>query len=355
MWMLRRFLAAKPIRNALVTSAAFFFLAGRPAGAADITAPPEVEPTSYTYVNLEGGYIDLDGEPVQAYLQGSTPVFDESNFLRERSLNISEGYYGRAELGHGWSTGLINGIGVYVQGWEGNKEDVSDTDFAIGLPYKGKSGFVTNVSGSDCASGDPCPFGEGKLDRSLTEVGIRFFHDYGEAMSLDHLTLGIEPFVAFIDEDSKSKIGLALDGLSFITDDRSSKLDADAYGALLALDLNHSILERTALIARIAGGPYYVNADAHTDMLFDQSLQFSDEISSNSWGFRGQLALGLEQMLSDSFSIGVIGRLDYWSDYPTMDWPEFSNLRGDGAKSNSIASDDLLTLSIGARVSLNFR
>ena len=124
---------------------------------------------------------------------------------------------------------------------------------------------------------------------------------------------------------------------------------------MLALDLNHPILERTALIMRVAGGPYYVDADAHTDMVFDTASTFADEISSNTWGLRGQLALGLEQKLTDSFGIGVIGRLDYWSDYPTMDWPEFKNLRGDGARSNSIASEDLLTLSIGARVSLNFR
>ena len=109
------------------------------------------------------------------------------------------------------------------------------------------------------------------------------------------------------------------------------------------------------LIARVAGGPYYLSADADTDMLFDESLQFSDEISSNSWGFRGQLAIGLEQMLTDTFGIGVIGRLDYWSDYPTMDWPEFKNLAGTGAKDNSIATEDFLALSIGARISVAFR
>jgi hypothetical protein len=62
---------------------------------------------------------------------------------------------------------------------------------------------------------------------------------------------------------------------------------------------------------------------------------------------------GLSKRLTDSVGIGVIGRLDYWPDYPTMDWPHFTNEDGDGAKFNSIASDGFLDLSIGARITLN--
>lgn len=343
-------------RRASMLLASLVFLAGNgPAGAADLTAPPEAEPNAYTYFNVEGGYIHFDGEPVQAYLVGSGIDFEDPNLLHERSLDTSEGYYGRVELGHMWGTGFFNGIGGYVQGWDADKEDVSETDLEVGTPYKGKSGFVTNITGASCTVNELCAFGKAQLDRSLIEFGMRAFHDFGEPASLDHVSLGIEPFVAIIDEHTKSRSGFTFEGLFSDNGDRSSDLDAKAFGALVALDLSQSILEHTVLIARIAGGPYHVDADAKTSDLFAQSTFFSDEISSDFWGLRGQAALGLEQMLTDSIGVGVIGRLDYWSDYPTMDWPDFGNPNGVGAKFNAIASEDLLTLSIGARISVTFR
>ena len=328
-------------------AAALFFLAG-PAGAADVVAPPEVEPASYTYFSVEGGYIHLDGEGVQAYLVGSNPDIDAP--LRERTLDISEGLYGRAEFGHGWGAGLVNGVGVYVQGWEGDSEDVSETDIAIGVPYKEPGNF--RQSFAVCANVPPCAAGEGDVDRSLIEVGVRFFHDYGET-GPDRLTIGIEPFVALIDEDTSSTNGFTGGEQFLLHSARSSELDAEAYGALLALDLRHSIMERTALIGRIAGGAYYVDADADARHVVGD-LPDSHHPSENFWGLRGQLAAGIEQMLTEAFSIAVIGRLDYWSDYPTMDWPEFSNFV-EVPDDNSIASEDFLALSIGGRISVNFR
>ena len=65
--------------------------------------------------------------------------------------------------------------------------------------------------------------------------------------------------------------------------------------------------------------------------------------------FRGQLALGLEQALSDSVSVGVIGRLDYWSDFPSIEWP--TNFT-DPNDRNSIENEDFLALSVGLRLSI---
>ena len=254
-----------------------------------------------------------------------------------------------------WGTGFFNGIGAYVQGWDGDKEDVFEIDIGVGTPYKGPSGFGTYITSAICTPGELCSYGDAELDRSLIEIGVRVFHDFGEAGSLDHLSLGIEPFVAIFDENTRSESGFTFEGDFFSNDERSSQLDAKGFGALLALDISHSILERTVLITRIAGGPYHVDADAHTDHFHASSFFLSDEISSDFWGVRGQAAIGLEQMLTDSIGIGVIGRLDYWSDYPTMEWTKFRDVNGTGARNNSIATEDFLALSIGARVSLNFR
>jgi hypothetical protein len=318
------------------------FLAGTgPVKAADITEP---EPIGYTYLNLEGGYVNLDGQDVQAYLHSP------GGTLSERSLDLTDGYYGRVELGHVWDTDmLLNGIGAYVQGWDGDKEDVSDTDINVGLAtqHDGLSGATALGCSID---GQGCAHAEADLDRSLIEVGLRFFHTYGDAQDLDGLSLGVEPFVAFIDEETNSSIGtLSEPDIA----QRSSDMDATAYGALLALDGRHHILERTVLTGRVAAGAYYMDAEADTSFDVPPGFSLNDDVSSDFVGFRGQLAVGLEQLLTDTLSIGVIGRLDYWSDYPSMQWTDL--LTTPNSSDNKIASDDFLALSIGARISVVFQ
>jgi opacity protein-like surface antigen len=336
-------------RHCLAGLAGFFFLAGMtPVRASDVPVAPE--PVSNTYFNVEGGYVNLDGEKVQAFLSGP-----DSDTLSERFLNISDGYYGRVELGHRWDTGIFNGIfngiGAYAQGWGSDKEDTSETDFGAGLAYQHNGNLRVNTLGCS-TDGQPCSTGRADLDRSLIEGGLRFFHDFGGEMSPGDVSLGIEPFVAFIDEDTDSTIGFSSGSFS-PTSTRSSDLNATAFGALLALDARHAILERTVLITRIAAGAYYMDADADTDHTFLPDDSVSDDLSSNFWGFRGQLALGVEQMLTETASIGVIGRLDYWSDFPSMDWTDYTPSKGSGSD-NSIAEDDFLALSIGVRLSLQF-
>jgi hypothetical protein len=188
------------------------------ANAADLVAP---QSTSYTYLNLEGGYVNLHGQNVQAFVLG--PNGDE---LSDRSIDISDGYYGRGELGHVWDGGIVNGIGAYVQGWDGDDRNISETDFSAILAYQHNGNLRYNQLG--CSSdGQPCSRGKAELDRSLIEGGLRFFHDYGDTTSLDGLALGIEPFVAFVDEDTKSKIGFSNEGFS-PNSSRSSDLDATA-------------------------------------------------------------------------------------------------------------------------------
>jgi|GEM_PF-5175394 len=119
------------IRSAFVSLAGFFLADTSPAAAADL---PDFEPISYTYFNLEGGYVHLDGEEVQTFLLG--PAFLEAD--DERFIDISDGFYGRAELGRIWNTGIFDGVAVHVQGWEGDDEDISETDFGAALAYKHK-------------------------------------------------------------------------------------------------------------------------------------------------------------------------------------------------------------------------
>jgi hypothetical protein len=339
--------AAVAVRSGL---AGLFFLAGiGAAGAADISAPP----LSYTYFSVEGGYIYLDGEDVQAFFD--SPEFGDVP-VKERSIDISDGFHGRAELGHVWDTGIVNGIGAYVQGWEGEDEDISEDTVTVAQAYKhGNNDGIFDFTSCNRDGLRPCARGVGDLDRSLIEAGLRFIHAGGDAPDLGGITLGLEPFVAFVKEDASSTTGSTFDGPFEPSSIRSSDLDATAYGALFALDGRHHVLERTVLTARVAAGAYYMDAGADTSFVGGRSAD--DGLSSDFFGFRGQLALGLEQMLTEAFSIGVIGRLDYWSDYPSInwtDWPE-PDTPAEDIEVNSISDEDFLALSIGARISVNFK
>jgi hypothetical protein len=327
----------------VMLAAGFVFLAGLvPVRGADV--PPDVSPAYYTYFSLEGGYINFDAEKVQAFRSGP----DETS---ERFLDLSDGLYGRAELGRVWDTGAFNGLGAYLQGWQGD-EDTSETDDVIFLAHRHDG--VSNTQREAC---DPsCAVGRADLDRSMFEVGLRFFHEFGEAMELDGVALGIEPFVAFIGEDTDSEVGDTRFGPYEQRAARSSDLDATAYGALLALDARYHVLAQTMLTARAAGGAYYMDAEVDTDFRFTSGFlpSVSNGLSSDFFGLRGQLALGVEHFLTEASSIGVIGRLDYWSDYPSMDWTDAASFDDEDASNNSIAEEHFLALSIGARLSFRF-
>jgi hypothetical protein len=328
------------------TLAAMSFMAGASlANAADLPVAPDIEAFSYTYLSVEGGWIHFDDEEVQSFFIG-----DEFP-IEVHSIDLSDGFYGRAEIGHVWHSDLLNGIAGYLYGWHGDKSD-SETDINVLLAFRDEdSSFNTSIG---CAVDDTgCAAGRAKLERSLVEAGARFFHLFGDPAEQTGFSLGIEPFVAFVDEDTKSEIGVNLEGNFAVGAARTSDLDATAFGALIALDGRHPIAPQTIVITRIAAGGYHMDADVHADFENDSGGSTEGDYASDFNGFRGQLALGVEQGLTDSIGLGVIGRLDYWSDVPTMNWlggAENNNEIG----FNRIGKDDLLTLSIGARLTLMF-
>ena len=306
---------------------------------ADLTS--EAEAAAYTYLNLEGGYIHLEGEKAQGYFVSPD---SEGPSFRKRSLGISDGVYGRAEIGRVADMGVLSGVGAYVQGWAGNQDNVSETDVRFALPYQHKGESSTFLVTCD----SPCLTGEADLDRSLIEFGLRFFRAYDGVVDRDGLSAGIEPFLAIVDEETNSAISAP--GIPVLF--RSSELDAAAFGALLAVDGRHEVLENIAIIGRVAAGAYYMSADANTayaQVLEPPFVDRDDRLSSHYIGFRGQLAAGIERRLSDTVSLGAIGRLDYWSDFPSMEWTSTDD------SDNAIASKDFLALSIGARFSVEFR
>ena len=313
------------------------------ANAADIAMEPE--PFSYTYLSVEGGWIHFNDEEVQSYFIGD----DQSGPLEVHELDLSNGIYGRAEIGHIMQSDLINGIAAYVYGWRGDESD-SETDFDTALIFVDEDNLFTVQNG--CSSNnDPCSVGKAKLERSLLEAGLRFSHSFADPAERSGFSLGIEPFVAFFDEDTTTQIANVIPGEQFDADaTRTSDLDATAFGALLALDGRHPLAPHTALITRAAAGAYHMDADVDAKISTGSSVEghYSDDFA----GFRGQLALGVEQAFTESISLGVIGRLDYWSAMPSMSWIDGAKSTDEKFGFNTIDKDNLLTLSVGVGLTI---
>lgn len=323
------------------TLAAISFLVGASlANAADLAVEPDLGQSSYSYLQLEGGYIHFDGEDVQSFLLGDRV----ETLAPHTSVDLSHGFYGRAEIGNvgGLVGGPLNGVAAYVQGWGGD-HDISESHSgeATGLLYHGDEGVVG--AGFFCV--DPC-VGKSDLERSLIEGGLRFFHDFSPAADLNGVSLGIEPFVALIQENTKSTLLIGDPDPAMI---RSSDLDATALGALIALDGRFNLSSRARLTGRIAAGGYHMDADVDTRAELP-NLSRHDDLSSEFAGFRAQAAVGLDYAITDTMSFGVIGRLDYWSDFPTIKWTDTTFITL--GEPNSIADDNLLTASVGLRLSI---
>jgi hypothetical protein len=79
------------------------------ANAADLPVAPDVEPFSYSYLSLEGGWIHFDDEEVQSFFIGDADPLDV------HEIDLSDGIYGRAEIGHVMQSDLLNGIAAYVE------------------------------------------------------------------------------------------------------------------------------------------------------------------------------------------------------------------------------------------------
>lgn len=168
-----------------------------------------------------------------------------------------------------------------------------------------------------------------------------------------HVVLvGFEPFVRFQDTESQVETNSVL-GAPFAFARRSDDVEAEYYGAQLAVEVERPISDSLSLIGRAAAGAYYVTADIDTETAIFQFDPFGVPASDSdsTWGGRFGAAAGIKIPLHYAgASLTVMGTVDYMTDVATIDHlsPEEAN----AGKHTQAGFDDALEL--GGRVGLVF-
>ncbi|MEZ5877848.1 MAG: hypothetical protein R3D43_08900 [Tepidamorphaceae bacterium] len=256
-----------------------------PALATDFIGKSNID---FFYAELEGGYSAFDGA---------------STIGSSISLQPDGGAYGTVTLGHvSIDDGIIYGYVDRAELWFSYFDHGDDSLTVPGL--------------------------SAKVDRDYWEVGTRFQHYYDQNAT-NKMMWGFEPFYG---EFSDNVVQITAGPTTATVD-----VDTSIYGALLSFEYERTIAPATMLLFRAAGGVYGLNSD----MNISGATTGSD--SESTAGFRGQLALGLKHQVNERTSVGVVGRLDYFSDVARFDSTSDSNV---------ITTDDLLGASIG--VNLNY-
>ena len=254
-----------------------------PALATDFIGKSNID---FFYAELEGGYSAFDGA---------------STIGSSISLQPDGGAYGTVTLGHvSIDDGIIYGYVDRAELWFSYFDHGDDSLTVPGL--------------------------SAKVDRDYWEVGTRFQHYYDQNAT-NKMMWGFEPFYG---EFSAKPVQTGTQTLN-------GTVDQSIFGAMLSFEAERMIAPETMLLLRAAGGVYGSNADYSVT----GTSTISD--SDDTVGFRGQLAVGLQHQVNARTSVGVIGRLDYFSDVAIPD-------RATG--NSTLRNDDLVNVSLG--VNLNY-
>ncbi|MFN0262835.1 hypothetical protein ACKTEK_03055 [Tepidamorphus sp. 3E244] len=224
-------------------------------------------------------------------VEGGYAVFDGADDTGGGfTLSPDGGAYGTFTLGHvSIDDGIIGGFVDRAELWVTYADQGDDAN----------SGYTT--------------------ERNYWEIGTRFQH-YFDQNAHDKTMWGFEPFVGFVDGDFASPMALTIG------------YDATIYGAMLSFEHERHIAPMTIAHFRAAVGLYGGSSDANSSGAAVPDDDFG--------GFRGQLAAGITQKISERASIGAVARLDYFSDMPKLDAPTV------------LTTDDQLGVYLGVNVNV---
>lgn len=201
---------------------------------------------------------------------------------------------------------MLNRIGlVYSGSWIDS--DLSDD-------YYGAVLIEPNQTGKPQGEIVICPSGLGSPCSEFNYTAKRQSHEIKPSFMLGKqffngplLLAGLEPFFGIITESSAASLA---NGFGI-----QSNWESVFVGGLFALELQVPFAEKYSFTVGAGIGPYTIHTDSRVE---GNTLGAKLKGSANDTGFRAQLSLATEYMLSSSFSLGLVGRLDYWSASPNI-------------------------------------
>lgn len=251
-----------------------------PASATDYLGKSDID---FFYAELEGGYAWFSGGEDAA----PGPVIVEPD-------------------GGGYVTGTLGHVSI-------------DNGIIYGYVDRAELWFTYADHGDDVVVGIDTDSSE----RDYWEIGTRFQH-YVDQNAQDKTMWGFEPFIGSVDGEFR---GTAMGTIG--------STDATIYGAMISFESERHFTPSTMAHFRAAAGFYGGSSDASTNTPAIADDDFG--------GFRGQLAAGLTQQVTDTVSVGAVARLDYFSDLPVVNVPN-----------STMDTDDQLGVYLGVNVNVIF-
>ena len=167
-------------------------------------------------------------------------------------------------------------------------------------------------------AGDPGIDIDGEDEQSDIEARLSFKSTLSESDGHAFIA-SLEPFYRHQDTDGKTTLSTPI---APVRPSRVDDIDADYYGAQIALEFETPLSESTSLVGRAAAGVYHVDADIETALKPANivNIPIEAEDSDSSWGGRFGGALGVKiPLLYSGASLTVLATVDYMTDVATID------------------------------------
>lgn len=255
-------------------------------------------------------------------------------------ISADHGGYGGVSIGYAFvrpALGVVSRIEIYGTG---SFADESSTSFgALGMQ---------GVNGSAVAlAAVPLHDLEVNVTQSLStkEFGFRLKTD--RQVGPLAFALSVEPFYIRYNQETETN-GVLLNPDNEASANRRSDVDADLFGAQIALESVVPLFDRVSLIGRGSAGVYGVTANGGFSSKFVvDATPFQDHVSDGGsrTGYRLGAEGGFRYVVNSTTWLSLTTSVDYLSDVPTAVLP-----REDGARAAHIAFDDLLDWRTGLRL-----
>lgn len=212
-------------------------------------------------------------------------------------------------------------------------------------PASAAQGLVDPIFSATVALGGGFTQVDSDEEEVDAEVRLSFKNTLVESDS-HVIVASVEPFYRNQDTDSTARMSFTT-GSSFSAE-RRDNIDADYYGAQVAVEMEKPLTDSISLVGRASAGAYYVDADTESSFapqIF--GIEFKTQDSDSTWGGRFGGALGIKVPLHYAgASLTLLGTVDYLTDVATIDHVELKP----GQSFTETGFDD--ALDVGGKVGL---
>lgn len=283
-----------------------------------------------SYLSIFGGFFDTNIDKVNGYASG-TP-------LSEKRADVDGDGFGGIEFGHSPANGLswVDRVELYFE-FGGGDDKTSES----AVPFQFRSVNGVNLAPSTASTASV------KRDYDYYDFGVRLRNDR-QNLGGSILPVFFEPFLRFTNDDTKTRILSTM----AITLNRDADVDSWFLGFMAGVDPEFQVSPRVKLVASLAAGLYYVDADgdftssSNTLTVYNQSVSDDDDAI----GFRGRAQGAVKFAVTQAAIVSLFAGVDYWSDVPTADLPSATATAVQPAA--KVDMDDALEVKAGARLTI---